>query len=160
MISENNTLSLLVYTSIANHHMSHQELIDLLSQSRENNRNADITGILLYLEGCFFQVLEGDTNKIEALFEKISNDTRHHSVMKLTFEPLGERGFTNWTMCYQSVTREELASIAGLTDFLDEDCTGFHNMGTARAQKLIESFREGRWIRKDLTQYKHISIGG
>ncbi len=159
MNSENDTLSLLAYTSIANHHMSHQELIDLLSVSCKSNSNADITGMLLYLEGCFFQVLEGEPNKIEALFEKISKDKRHHSVMKLTFEPLVERGFANWTMGYQSVTREELAAITGLTDFLDTENSGFHGMESTRARKLIECFREGRWIRKDLTQYKRISVG-
>lgn len=159
MISENNSLSLLAYTSIANHYMSHQELIDLLAVCRENNSHADVTGMLLYLEGCFFQVLEGEPDKIEALYEKISKDKRHHSVMKLTFEPPVERGFANWTMGYQSVTREELAAITGLTDFLDSENTGFHGMEMTRARKLIECFREGRWIRKDLTQYKHISVG-
>ena len=159
MMSENNSLSLLAYTSIANHHMSHQELIDLLSECRDRNSNVEVTGMLLYLEGCFFQVLEGEPNQLEVLFEKISKDTRHHSVMKLTFEALSTRGFANWTMGYQSVTREELAEITGLTDFLDKESTGFHGMETTRALKLIECFREGRWIRKDLTQYKCISVG-
>jgi len=159
MISASHNLSLLAYTSIANHHMSHQELINLLSESRERNINAEITGVLLYLEGCFFQVLEGEPDKLETLFEKISKDTRHHSVMKLTLETLNERGFANWTMGYQSVTREELAEITGLTDFLDYESTGFHDMETTRALKLIECFREGRWIRKDFTQYKLINVG-
>lgn len=159
MTSESNSLSLLAYTSIANHYMTHQELIELLSVCRENNKTSDITGILLYLEGCFFQVLEGEPDKIEALYEKISKDDRHHNVMKLTFETLSERGFANWTMGYQSVTREELAAITGLTDFLDSDNTGFQRMQTTRARKLIECFRDGRWIRKDLTQYKPINVG-
>jgi hypothetical protein len=75
--------------------MSHQELIDLLSDCRDINSKVEITGILLYLEGCFFQVLEGEPAKLEPLFEIISKDMRHHSVMKLTFEPLTERGFVN-----------------------------------------------------------------
>jgi hypothetical protein len=159
MISENNSLSLLAYTSLAKHHMSHQELIDLLSGCRDSNSKVEITGILLYLEGCFFQVLEGEPDKLQVLFEKISKDTRHHSVMKLTSEPLTERGFANWTMGYQSVTREELVAVTGLTDFLDTESIGFYGMETTRARKLIEYFRDGRWIRKDLTQYKHISGG-
>jgi len=44
-------LSLLAYTSVASHHMSHQELIDLLIQARDNNSHTDITGMLLYMEG-------------------------------------------------------------------------------------------------------------
>lgn len=159
MISEKYNLSLLAYTSIANHHMSHDELLDLLAQSREKNSTADFTGLLLYLDGCFFQILEGTPDKLEMLFEKISKDERHHSVMKLIFEPLTERSFANWMMGYQSVTREDLATITGLSDFLDIESTGFHGMESARARQLIERFREGRWIRKDLTQYKHLCAG-
>ena len=159
MTSEEHPLSLLAYTSIANHHMSHQELIDLLSACRKSNSDKGITGTLLYMEGCFFQVLEGPPDTLEVLYEKISQDKRHHSVMKLTLEPLVERAFKNWTVSYQSVTREELAAITGLTDFLDNESTGFHGLEIIQARKLIECFREGRWIRKDLTQYKRISLG-
>jgi hypothetical protein len=57
---ESQKLSLLAYTSIASHHMAHEELLALLAQSRKNNLPTDITGMLLYMEGCFFQVLEGE----------------------------------------------------------------------------------------------------
>lgn len=156
---ESQKLSLLAYTSIASHHMSHDELIALLAQSRNNNLHTDITGMLLYMEGCFFQVLEGEADQLERLFDKISKDPRHHDVMKLILEPIEERCFSNWTMGFQHITKEELSSITGLTDFLDRDNSGFVGMETSRARKLIEHFREGRWFRKDLTQYKRISMG-
>jgi hypothetical protein len=40
--------------------MAHEELLTLLAQSRKNNLPTDITGMLMYMEGCFFQVLEGE----------------------------------------------------------------------------------------------------
>jgi hypothetical protein len=38
---------------------SEGDLVELLTQSRENNTLAGITGLLLYKEGKFLQVLEG-----------------------------------------------------------------------------------------------------
>lgn len=156
---ESQKLSLLAYTSIASHHMAHEELFALLTQSRNNNLHTDITGMLLYMEGCFFQVLEGQANQLEMLFEKIAKDPRHHDVMKLILEPIEARCFNNWTMGFQHITKEELSSISGLTDFLDRENNGFEGMEITRARQLIEFFREGRWFRKDLTQYKRISMG-
>lgn len=156
---ESQKLSLLAYTSIASHHMTHEELLTLLSQSRKNNLPTDITGMLLYMEGCFFQVLEGQLDQLEVLYEKITKDPRHHDVMKLIVEPIDTRGFSNWTMGFQHITKEELSSITGLTDFLDRDNNGFAGMESSRARQLIEFFREGRWFRKDLTQYKRINMG-
>jgi hypothetical protein len=156
---ESQKLSLLAYTSIASHHMTHEELLTLLAQSRKNNLPTDITGMLLYMEGCFFQVLEGEAGQLEKLFEKIAKDPRHHDVMKLILEPIETRCFSNWTMGFQHITKEELTSIIGLTDFLDRENNGFDGLEITRARKLIEFFREGRWFRKDLTQYKRISMG-
>lgn len=156
---ESQKLSLLAYTSIASHHMTHEELLTLLSQCRKNNLPTDITGMLLYMEGCFFQVLEGEPDQLEALYDKIVKDPRHHDVMKLILEPIDARCFSNWSMGFQHITKEELSSITGLTDFLDRDSNGFAGMESSRARKLIEFFREGRWFRKDLTQYKRINMG-
>jgi Sensors of blue-light using FAD len=156
---ESQKLSLLAYTSIASHHMTHEELLTLLSQSRKNNLPTDITGMLLYMEGCFFQVLEGEADQLEKLFDKISKDPRHHDLMKLILEPIETRSFINWSMGFQHITKEELTSITGLTDFLDRENNGFEGLEITRARKLIEFFREGRWFRKDLTQYKRISMG-
>jgi hypothetical protein len=156
---ESQKLSLLAYTSIASHHMTHEELLTLLSQCRKNNLPTAITGMLLYMEGCFFQVLEGEPDQLVALYDKIAKDPRHHDVMKLILEPIEARCFSNWSMGFQHITKEELSSITGLTDFLDRDSNGFAGIESSRAWKLIEFFREGRWFRKDLTQYKRINMG-
>lgn len=130
---ESQKLSLLAYTSIASHHMGHDELLNLLAQSRKNNLHTDITGMLLYMEGCFFQVLEGREEQLAMLFEKIAKDPRHHDVMKLILEPIEAPCFNNWSMGFQYITKEELSSITGLTDFLDRENNGFEGMETARA---------------------------
>ncbi|MDP3609764.1 MAG: BLUF domain-containing protein [Methylophilus sp.] len=149
-------LFMLSYTSIASHLMSHQELIDLLSHARVNNNQRNITGLLLYMEGSFFQVLEGERDVVDALYIKIAQDKRHHHVMKLLEEPLIDRGFANWSMGYQHVSREELAHVTGLTDFLDQEHPGFEGMHSERAETLINAFRQGRWQTRNTHQYQYV----
>jgi len=156
---EANQLILLAYTSVATHHMTHDELLTLLNAVRNANQRQSITGMLLYMDDCFFQVLEGEEQLVDNLYEKICLDERNHHVVKLIREPITQRSFTEWTMSYEHVTREEMASATGLTDYLDQDHPGFNGMAEGRARHLIESFKDGLWHRHDLTQQKFIHIG-
>lgn len=157
-MSQDHELIMLSYTSIASHLMTHEELIQLLQQARKNNQSNGITGMLLYMEGCFFQVLEGERSTVEALYFKIGQDKRHHHVIKLLEEPIMSRGFDVWSMGYRHVTREDLAQEAGLTDFLDKDESGFDGMHSEHAIMLISAFRQGRWQRQNTRQYRYVSI--
>lgn len=156
---EANQLILLAYTSVATHHMMHDELLTLLNSARSANQRQGITGMLLYMDECFFQVLEGEEQLVDNLYEKICLDERNHHVVKLIREPITTRSLTEWTMSYEHVTREDMASATGLTDYLDQDHPGFNGMATGRARQLIESFKDGLWHRHDLTQQKFIHIG-
>ena len=50
----------LTYASTALKEWSPEDLLKLLKESRTNNGAKNITGILLYANGFFFQVLKGD----------------------------------------------------------------------------------------------------
>ena len=54
------TMIRLTYASTALKEWSPEELLKLLKDCRKNNGAKNITGILLYANGSFFQVLEGD----------------------------------------------------------------------------------------------------
>ncbi len=144
-MASDDSLSHLVYTSLATNSMKREDLFKILEHCRVKNGERNVTGMLLYMGGSFFQVLEGPADLIEKLFNKISEDERHHKVMKLIFEPIAERSFSKWTMGYQNVTPSELVSIAGLTNFLDQDESSFETVEVGRARKLMEAFRDGRW---------------
>ncbi|MCF8509094.1 MAG: BLUF domain-containing protein [Hyphomonadaceae bacterium] len=49
----------------------------MLAVSRSNNSARGLTGMLLFHDGCFFQVLEGGADTLERTFATISRDTRH-----------------------------------------------------------------------------------
>lgn len=149
-------LTLIAYASVAKHLFEHEALNALLSHARTNNAKQGITGMLLYVEGSFFQVLEGERAKVDALYEKISHDLRHHQVMKLIEEDIAERCFTDWSMGYAQATREELATIPGMSDFLTREASPFTDIKAPRARMLLEAFREGRWQRKPNTIGRYV----
>lgn len=69
------------YVSSVNPNLSEEEIQKVLSYSRNWNNENNITGILLYSDGNFFQVLEGDKELLESLFSRVRIDKRHQNVM-------------------------------------------------------------------------------
>ena len=67
----------LVYVSSAVKLFSDEELVQLLEASRENNSKIGVTGMLLYKEGNFMQLIEGPEESVRSLHAKISIDPRH-----------------------------------------------------------------------------------
>ena len=75
----------------------------ILMQSRRNNPNKRIGGVLYYGNGHFFQCLEGDSFEVNQLTQKIMGDSRHRDVQILKVEQISERIFSNWSMKYVPV---------------------------------------------------------
>jgi hypothetical protein len=138
-----------IYASAATRKFDTPELAALLRAAREHNDVAGLTGMLLYTEGSFFQVLEGIPEQVEALYARIERDKRHDQVTKIVSEAIPNRSFEHWTMGFSQVSRKELATISGSNDFfLGSSC--FLGLDSGRAKKLLSAFREGRW-RKSLS---------
>lgn len=70
----------------------------ILEQSRANNPQAGITGMLCYSDEVFIQVLEGGRDAVCELYNTIVRDGRHQHVRILGFEEIRERRFGGWTM--------------------------------------------------------------
>lgn len=56
--------------------------------------------MLLYHDGCFFQVLEGESEPLERTFAAIARDTRHGGVIILKSRAVTERALPQWSMGY------------------------------------------------------------
>jgi hypothetical protein len=117
----------------------------LLDECRRNNSKNEITGMLLYQDGTFFQVLEGDREVVEKLLQKIAADKRHERVTKIILEPIEQRSFAQWTMSYPNISRKELAEIPGLNDFFMGGNQSFHDLDEGRAKTLLGAFKKGKW---------------
>ena len=136
-----------IYASAAVKDFSKKELQTLLAKARRNNARLQVTGMLLYHEQSFFQVLEGPEETINQLYQVIYNDKRHNRIIKLVQEPIQERAFDDWTMGYAKVSYRELQEIAGLNEFMSRR-TSFLELKEGRARALLEAFKQGRWRQK------------
>jgi len=76
-------LHTICYVSTAVKYISKDDLTDILHHSRKNNAKVDITGILLFGKNRFLQILEGDENALEKLYENIRLDERHRNLLLL-----------------------------------------------------------------------------
>jgi hypothetical protein len=137
----------LIYASVATRKFATEQLTDLLRQSREPNQRASLTGMLLYSDGNFFQVLEGEPEEVDKLYKKLQQDKRHAQITLIIREPIARRSFGNWSMGFSSVSPEELTKIDGLNDFFDSGSC-FAQLDAGRAKKLLAAFSEGRWHSK------------
>ncbi|MGV8041933.1 MAG: diguanylate phosphodiesterase [Thermoanaerobaculaceae bacterium] len=128
----------LVYASAARREHSEEELARLLETAGRRNAELGITGMLLHLEGSFFQVLEGEAEAVDGLFARISSDPRHGNVTVIVRESIPRRAFADWTMAYAALGAEEAARIAGVGE-------GLASLDAGRARKLLHAFTQGRW---------------
>ncbi|MCO5936366.1 BLUF domain-containing protein [Mucilaginibacter sp. RB4R14] len=64
----------------------------------------DITGLLLYNDGAFMQVLEGYEDPVKQIYHKFEIDKRHTCVIKTAGETMKRRIFTDWAMAFAAVS--------------------------------------------------------
>lgn len=93
------------YTSACVEGLTEAQLLRLVIRFRIANNEIGITGILVYNEGVFFQIIEGEKDDVIALYSRILTDTRHTNIVKLIEAPLAERTFKKWSLAY--VNRED-----------------------------------------------------
>lgn len=134
----------LTYVSAAQHMMTSPELLEILKVSKENNRPLNITGMLLYRDGYFIQVLEGEEAAVVELFEKISQDDRHHHVLEVSREVIDNRSFGDWSMGYTNLEElEDPKSIPGYVDFLNTPFSiEMFQKSPSRATRLLQLFKD------------------
>jgi hypothetical protein len=138
------SLAHIIYCSAASADFDEACIASILEQARVSNGARGITGMLLYVQRCFFQVLEGDPAAINAVYDSIQLDTRHHRITRIIAEPIVQRSFGEWTMGFSTLAAAQAGSLLGENDFFaSAACVAQMNEG--RAKKLLSAFQHGRW---------------
>ena len=133
----------IVYVSSAVKPFSSTELVELLSKSHVNNATVGITGMLLYKDGNFMQVLEGEQEAVRALDVKIKRDPRHRGVLTLLQGQLAERQFPDWSMGFKDLNTVDLRSTPGYSEFLNCPLTEEEFLkDPSRCKKLLLTFKK------------------
>jgi len=134
----------LIYNSAANEEFTEEALSTLLTKARNKNASLGITGMLLHVDGCFFQVLEGPEDAVNALAETITRDPRHGRMTTIIKEPIARRAFGEWTMGFTRMSSNEIRDMEGLNDFFGNGKV-LTELDAGRARKLLTAFKDGRW---------------
>ncbi|MBT2556933.1 BLUF domain-containing protein [Hymenobacter sp. ISL-91] len=103
----------LVYMSVAAQDIDDLELRAMLDKYRHYNTARGITGMLFYSNGHIAQILEGEADVVEPLYEKISSDTRHINVVKMAHKTIAQRSFAEWSMAFHPLDEAGFAQLEG-----------------------------------------------
>lgn len=141
-------LSQLIYTSRAQSEITPEALNAIASAAARNNAQTKVSGLLIYDQGCFLQVMEGDDAVIVALYQRLKADPRHSNVVKLIHEPIAKRRFAQWSMGLASpeLGLRSQVDIAGLSTWGELLASqALHNLTEDRVRTVLEAFTRGRW---------------
>lgn len=90
----------LLYTSNTSRDVTQTVLDDILAASRRNNARDGVSGMLLYVDGGFMQVLEGEDEAVGAVYDRIAKDKRHWNAHVL-LDRKAPRAFADWSMGFE-----------------------------------------------------------
>jgi hypothetical protein len=108
----------ILYVSAAAAPVGQADLDGILEASRRNNAREGVTGMLLYIDGGFLQILEGPDDAVARTYDRIATDKRHTALRTLVDQTTDARLFEGWSMGFDrpspaqsdmfAITREAL----------------------------------------------------
>lgn len=72
----------------------------ILRSAQSHNAASGITGVLCQGRSVYLQVLEGERSQVEALYERIARDKRHHNLVLRQQEDIKARRYGKWAMAH------------------------------------------------------------
>ena len=124
--------------------MTHDNLLDILTVSRRNNTAKQLTGMLLYGEGTFVQVLEGEPEIISQTYNIIEKDPRHRNLIVITSGELEKRNFPDWSMGFNTINRDILKEFEGFKDIRDDEF--LKNSENHPSLTVLKTFAETNYL--------------
>ncbi|WP_108801877.1 BLUF domain-containing protein [Aquimarina sp. Aq107] len=107
------------YVSTANRLLTNADINELLDFVKVKNNSLNITGILMYSDGNFFQILEGEKTIIKELFKKILLDSMHYDVIKIFDHEMEKPSFSAYNSSFSTINRRSEHS--ELQQFLEKE---------------------------------------
>jgi hypothetical protein len=129
-----------VYVSSSVNLFSDAQLADLLDVSRRRNAACDVTGLLIYINGNFIQLLEGAWEDVAATRARIETDPRHRGIITLLEGECDGRDFKDWSMAFKKLDGPTATDLPGYSDFLHRDTD--ESAQRSAALRLLQFFRE------------------
>ncbi|MEW6382571.1 MAG: BLUF domain-containing protein [Pseudomonadota bacterium] len=103
--------------------LSNGKLDQIVDDAARFNRNAGVTGVLLFDGERFFQYLEGPEDGVSVAYSRVLSASSHNSVVELQRGRVGQRRLPFWPMKWLPVESDDLRRVAYA------DWTGFSQRG-------------------------------
>jgi hypothetical protein len=132
----------ITYVSSAVRQFRESTWLDLVEQCQANNTRLGITGVLVYSDGNFMQVIEGPDLVTHALYDRIKLDDRHRDVTSVNIQALEAREFQGWSMAYNIIAPRALRGHAIPYAFLDRARQRALPLPKGSASSLICAFMQ------------------
>ena len=130
----------LIYVSHAADGLKSSDLYDILNKAHEVNANLGNSGLLLYKNKRFMQLIEGQEDAVRGLYQKILQDPRHRDLIVLQEDTEPERQFPGWSIAFRNLntlpSADKLES--GEIEFADDALERHSN----KATQLLHLFKE------------------
>ncbi|MCA9589918.1 MAG: BLUF domain-containing protein [Myxococcales bacterium] len=114
----------LLYISAAKVPFTEEQLTELVHDARDGNAKRGVTGLLLYSDGHFIQLIEGEVDAVRELASKIKADTRHHEFQQLLSRQSDARLFPDWSMGLASMADMSEEHRAEFSTFIQDVRSG------------------------------------
>ncbi len=138
-------LRCIVYVSTANIDWSGSDREKLVSQAQSNNAERGITGHLLYLDGRFLQVIEGEHTVAGQLYDVITRDSRHKDIVRVLDRAVDQRNFADWSLLVSDITalsETEQSSLASALLRVDQNADPDIPAGMKLLRMLVQGGRK------------------
>jgi len=132
----------ITYVSSAVLQFRESTLLDLVDQCQVNNNRLGVTGVLVYSDGNFMQVIEGPDLVTRTLYDRIKRDDRHRDVTTVHTQSLESREFQGWSMAYNILAPRALRAHAIPQAFLDRARQRPLPLPQGSASSLVCSFMQ------------------
>lgn len=130
-------LGTFVYCSRAADGVDDVEVGRIIELSQRRNAAREITGVLVFGSGVFFQLIEGPHAQVENLITSLHGDPRHYDIVTLDKRmEKRERLYPNWEM--ERVGADDIRAV--LNEAL-ESAEEEHNIATL--QRILEHLNSG-----------------
>lgn len=108
----------LIYSSLPIIAFREADIRIMLEQIRPKNKAMDVTGMLVFANMQFLQVLEGRRRDVNRIFQSITHDARHHEVNLISVRNIATRRFGEWDMAFNGGDNvKKLSDAFGQPDF-------------------------------------------
>jgi hypothetical protein len=108
----------------------------IADRAAKRNVLDDVTGALMFVNGVFVQVLEGEATVVEGIFERICRDMRHRRIVVLDHAITDERIFSEWSMVAFEGDQRARALFPAMSE-----ATSFARRNPLSAKMAVEAMR-------------------